>query len=253
MRNLKITLEYEGTCYSGWQIQSYHVTKSARYKVKTIQETVEKVLRKILQEKVRLIASGRTDAGVHALGQVANFKTGSKIPLEKLQRALNGLLPKDISVISIEEASPDFHSRFCAKSKIYRYSILNRPHRSALLRNNVYFYSCPVNIKLIRQEAKSLLGKHDFKAFCASGSVIKNTRRTVKKITVRRNAGLITVDIEADGFLYNMVRNIVGTLVEIGRGKFSEGSIKRVLGLKNRKLAGPTAPACGLALLKVKY
>jgi len=198
---------------------------------------------------------------VHALGQVANFKTNSKIPLEKLQRALNGLLPADISVTKIGEAAKDFHSRFSAKSKTYRYTILNRPYRSAFLRKGAYFYPYLLDLKLMQKEARVLLGKHDFKSFCASASSVKDTVRTIKRISVKhfipntehRTLNLITVEIEADGFLYNMVRNIVGTLVEIGRGRFPEGSTKKVLRLKNRKLAGPTAPARGLALLKVKY
>jgi len=246
MRNLKITLEYDGKNYAGWQAQ--------KTKFPTIQETIEKVLYKILQEKVRLIASGRTDAGVHAAAQVANFQTNSAIGTDKLRRALNGLLPEDIAIARIEEAPLDFHSRFCAKSKTYRYVILNRPYRSALSKSQIYFYAYPLELKLLGSEAKALLGRHDFKAFSASGSAVKNTTRRIKKIVIKKTFGaLITIDIEADGFLYNMVRNIVGTLIEIGRGKFPAGSMIRILRSKNRKLAGPTAPARGLTLLKVKY
>lgn len=256
--NLKITLEYDGTNYSGWQVQTRHAGK-------TIQQALEKTLGRILRERIKVIGSGRTDAGVHALGQVANFHSRCNIPPDKLQSALNSLLPKDIAAVKIEEVRADFHSRFCTKTKVYRYAILNRPYRSAFSRNNSYFYSYPLNLKLMQREAGVLLGKHDFKAFCASGSNVKDTIRTIKKIVIKKNVqcsefrvqgfqgGLITIDIEADGFLYNMVRNIAGTLIEIGRGKFPEGSIKRVLHSKNRKLAGPTAPACGLTLLKVKY
>ena len=265
-RNLKLTVEYDGTNYCGWQIQNRRVSKS-------IQETIEKTLSKILQEKIRLIASGRTDAGVHAQAQVANFKTKSNISSEKLQKALNGLLPSDISISKTDEAAPDFHSRFAAKSKVYHYSILNRKFPSALLRNRVYFYPYPLALKLMHQEARCLLGRHDFKAFCASGGSSKDTIRTIKKITIRKtnyglwampacrqgrdyglnNGPLIVIDIEADGFLYNMARNIVGTLMEIGRGRFPKGSLKKILNSKDRKLAGPTVPACGLCLLKVKY
>ncbi len=260
MRNLKLTIEYDGTNYCGWQIQSHCPSKS-------IQEIIERVLRKILQEKIHLIASGRTDAGVHAQAQVANFKTKSNISLEKLQRATNGLLPGGISISKIEEVSFDFHSRFAAKSKVYRYSILNRKFPSALLRNRVYFYPYFLNLKLIQQESRCLLGRHNFKAFCASASNTKNTIRTIKKITIRKtnygllditdyglnNGPLIIIDIEADGFLYNMARNIVGSLMEIGRRRSSKGSLKKILNSKDRKLAGPTVPACGLCLLKVKY
>lgn len=254
MRNLKLEIEYDGTNYCGWQVQSCHAPKS-------IQETIEKTLRKILQEKIRLIASGRTDAGVHALAQVVNFQTNSNIALDKLQRALNGNLPDDLAINKIEEVGLDFHSCFHAKTKVYRYTILNRGYSSPLLRNTAYFYPYPLALKLMQKEARCLLGKHDFKSFCASGSGTKTTIRTIKNISIHIkrcalyavHCTLITIDIEADGFLYNMVRNIVGTLIEIGRGRFPEGSLKKILLAKNRKFAGPTVPAKGLCLIKVKY
>ncbi|MBU1905846.1 MAG: tRNA pseudouridine(38-40) synthase TruA [Candidatus Omnitrophica bacterium] len=264
-RNLKLRIEYDGTDYAGWQVQ-----KNRR---KTIQGTLETALRKILQEKVRIIASGRTDAGVHAQGQVANFKTKSAISLDRLQRALNAVLPDDIKISKIEEKSLDFNSCLNAKTKVYSYSILNRRYSAPLLRRRVYFYYYPLDIGLMRREARSLLGRHDFSAFCASGSGAKDRVRRVKRISIKKNSSqlslpvrqagalssqskdsnLITIDIEADGFLYNMVRNIVGTLLEIGRGKFAQGSLKRILRSKDRKMAGPTAPACALCLTKVNY
>lgn len=247
MRNLKITLEYDGENYCGWQ------TQHSRIKKPSIQQRLEKTLQKILQEKIKVIGSGRTDAGVHALGQVANFKTQSLLPLNKLKLALNALLPKDISVAKIEEAALTFHSRFSAKSKLYRYNILNQPYRSALLRRQTYFYSYPLNINLMRKEARCLLGRHDFKSFCASAGSSKYTVRAIKRIALKKNGPLITLEIEADGFLYNMVRNIVGTLIEIGRGKFPAGSLKKILLAKERKFAGPTIPARGLVLVKVNY
>ncbi len=265
MRNIKLEIEYDGTNYCGWQIQS--CTSYIVYRI-SIQETLEKILSKILQEKIKVIGSGRTDAGVHALAQVANFKTDSSIALEKLQNGLNALLPEDISINKVEERSLDFHSRFSAKSKVYRYTILNLPSRSAILRNVVYFYPYSLDINLMRKQARYLLGKHDFRSFCASKSGVKDTIRTIKKISIRkicyplslpcRQAGairypLLVIDIEANGFLYNMVRNIVGTLIEIGRGKISQGSIKKILYSRDRTLAGPTAPARGLCLVEVKY
>lgn len=259
MRNIKLQIEYDGANYCGWQIQGRRTSGVARRTSKSIQETIEEALQKILQEKIRLIASGRTDAGVHAFAQVANFHTDSNIALGKMQSSLNGLLPDDIKINRIEEESLGFHSRFCAKSKVYRYNILNSKYPSALLRNRVYFYPYSLNIKLMQQEARCLLGRRDFKAFCASGSGIKDTTRTIKRITVKKafyeqkDGNLIIIDIEADGFLYNMVRNIVGTLIEIGRGKFPKGSLKKILLSKNRKSAGPTVPARGLSLVKVKY
>lgn len=251
MRNLKLTIEYDGTNYAGWQAQ--------KRKHKTIQAVLENTLRKILQEKIRLIASGRTDAGVHALAQVANFKVKSEISLEKLRRALNGLLPTDIAVSKIEEAGLDFHSRFSAKAKTYRYTILNRPYRPALLRNRVYFYPYPLDINLMRQEARCLLGKRDFKSFCTSGSDVRDTMRTIKRISIKKfsdnleGAPLLVIEIEADGFLYNMVRNIIGTLIEIGRSRLPKGSMKKILSAKDRRRAGQPVPAKGLILLRVNY
>ena len=247
MRNLKITLEYDGTDYCGWQAQN-------RYKQKpSIQSTLKKALYKILREKIDIIGSGRTDAGVHALAQVANFRTKSKIPLNKLQLALNNNLPADIVITKIEEARPDFNSCFDALSKVYRYTILNRSYPSAQLRNNAYFRSYPFDIQLMRQEARAILGRHDFKAFQAADKKPRSSIRTVKKVNIKKDGDLIYMDIEADGFLYNMVRNIVGTLIEIGRGRFPKGSLARILAAKERRFAGPAVPSCGLCLVKVKY
>ena len=247
MRNLKLKIEYDGANYCGWQVQNIGSNK------KSIQETIEKTLRNILRADVKLIVAGRTDAGVHAQAQVANFNTRSQITLARLQKALNGNLPSDITIPSIEEKKLDFHSRFHAKSKVYIYTILNRSYPSALLRNKVYFCSYPLDIKLMCKEAKCLIGKHDFKCFCASGSSAKNTIRTIKRFCIKENGSLIAIEIEANGFLYNMVRSIVGTLVEIGRGRFKQGHLKKMLLSNNRKLVGMTVPACGLCLMKVKY
>lgn len=246
MRNIKFEIEYDGTNYLGWQAQP-------KSRSRTIQAVIEKTLRHILQEKIKLVASGRTDSGVHARAQVANFVTCSKIPLGRLKVALNGLLPEDIKVIALKEERPDFHSRFSAKSKIYRYTILNRDYSSPLLRNTVYFYPHPLNVKLMQSEARSLLGRHDFSSFRAAQGKEKNPVKTIKKIKFIKKKDFIYIDIEADGFLYNMVRNIVGTLIELGRGRLTKGSLKRILLSRNRRLAGPTALAKGLCLLRVKY
>ncbi len=246
MRNLKLEIEYDGTNYCGWQVQDSPRKKS-------IQEVIEKILSSILQEKIRLVVSGRTDAGVHAAAQVANFTTKSGIATEKLLGALNGCLPADITIAAVEEEKPGFHSRYGAKSKVYRYTILNRRHPSALLRNTVYFYPHPLDLRLIRQEAKSLLGRHDFKSFQGSDAKKEDTVRTIKAVKVSKKADLVTIDIEGDGFLYNMVRSIAGTLIDIGRGKLAAGSIKKILLLRDRRAAGPTAPAKGLCLVRVKY
>ncbi len=246
MRNLRLEIEYDGSNYAGWQIQS-------KCRARTIQQVIEETLRSILQEKIKLIVSGRTDAGVHAKAQVVNFFTRSKISLPKLKLALNGILPEDIKVIRIKNEALNFHSRFSSKSKLYRYTILNRDYSSPLLRNTVYFYPHPLDVKLMQKEARVLLGKHDFCSFQASQGKEQNPVRIIKKIDISQKDNFIYIDIEADGFLYNMVRNIVGTLIEIGRGRFAEGSLKKILRLKDRRLAGQTAPASGLCLLKVRY
>lgn len=263
MRNIKLEIEYEGTNYCGWQAQSIrqshkaqgtrHKSQGTSHKKKAIQEVIEDILQKILQEKIRLIASGRTDAGVHALAQVANFKTNSAISLEKLQKALNGLLPDDIVITNIEEEDLEFHSRFLPKSKIYRYTILNRRYPSAILRGTVYFYPYPLNARAMRKESRVLLGRHNFKSFQATNKLERSSIRVIKSIGITKNRDLLHIEIEGSGFLHNMVRNIVGTLIEIGRGKIPPESLKKILLAKDRRFAGPTAPAKGLCLIKVKY
>lgn len=246
MPNFCLAIAYAGTKYSGWQVQ-----KNA----KTIQGAIEKALEKILGEKIRIIGAGRTDAGVHAKAQVANFKTKRNFPPDKLQKALNANLPKDISIIGIKQVPAKFHSRFDAKSKIYRYTILNSQTNDPFSKPFYYKVPCKINIPSMRKEANVLIGKHDFKAFQAksASSVIKSTVRTIKKISVKRDKQFIYIEIEANGFLHNMVRNIVGTLIEIGREYLPKGSMRKILSSKDRRKAGPTAPAKGLALLKVKY
>ncbi|MEW6170676.1 MAG: tRNA pseudouridine(38-40) synthase TruA [Candidatus Omnitrophota bacterium] len=251
LRNIKLTLEYDGTHYNGWQCQCK--AQNAKCKIKTIQETIEKALQKILQEKTRLIVAGRTDAGVHAQAQVVNFKTKSKIPLKNIQLALNSSLPKDIIITNIKNVSLDFHSQHDTKSKIYRYTILNRKYSSALLERFVYFYPYYLDIKLMQQEARYLIGIHNFKSFCVTKSCLKDNIRTIKRISVKKINDLIYIEIEADGFLHNMVRNIAGTLIEIGRGRFKKGYLKSILLGKNRVLAGPCIPAKGLCLMRVNY
>jgi len=245
MRNLKLEIEYDGTNYCGWQVQTREKSRPS------IQEIIEKTLRKILQEKIKLIGSGRTDAGVHARAQVANFKTRSSIPKEKLQRALNGLLPGDIVITGAEEVPLDFHSRFDVKTKVYRYTILSRSYPSALLRNMAYFYPYSLDLKLMQKAGNLLLGKHNFKSFQASDKKKRLAVRTIKRLKVTKDKDLIYIDIEANGFLYNMVRNISGTLIEIGRGKPLD--IRKLLVAEDRTKAGPTAPAKGLSLLAVRY
>ncbi|MEK6567260.1 MAG: tRNA pseudouridine(38-40) synthase TruA [Candidatus Omnitrophota bacterium] len=261
MRNIKLIIEYDGTNYAGWQIQNSSQFAAHSSQKKSIQETIEETLRKILQEKVKVIGSGRTDSGVHALAQTANFKTNSSLALKKIQKALNSLLPADISIKEVWEADKDFHSRYRAKSKIYRYFILNSEIRSAFLHKHAWYIPYQLDVRLMRKESKALVGRHNFNSFCASASGAKTRVRTIKNISITTiryplyaiRYTLIAINIEADGFLYNMVRNIVGTLVEIGRGRFLAASMKKILQAQDRKKAGPTAPAQGLFLAEVKY
>ena len=246
MPNVCLTISYDGTNYAGWQIQ-----KNA----KTIQSEIEKALKKILKEKVRVIASGRTDAGVHAKGQIANFKTNRNFHLKNLTSALNKNLPKDISITKAKKVSSKFHSQYDAKSKLYRYTILNSNTDDPFMRPYYLKVRYELDFPLMREEAKTLVGKHDFKSFQAKSSTspIKNTVRTIKKLTLRKEKDFVIIDIEANGFLHHMVRNIVGSLIEIGRGYLTKGSLKKILISKNRKKAGPTASAKGLMLIKVTY
>lgn len=248
LRNIKLTLEYQGTHYCGWQVQD-----RASVKKPSIQMTIENALFKLLGKKVKLIGSGRTDAGVHAREQVANFKTKSAIKLDKLRLGLNALLPEDIAVTRAEEVPAAFHSRFDAKSKLYRYSVLNRTWRSALMRDFVYLFPHKLDLDLMRRESKSLLGKHDFRAFRTCDGEERDTVKVIKDMKINRSGGLISIDLEADGFLYNMARSIVGTLLEIGRGKLPAGSLRSILLSRDRRKAGPCVPAKGLCLVKVEY
>jgi tRNA pseudouridine38-40 synthase len=253
MRNFKLEIEYDGTRYHGWQVQNSKKARASYDNSQTIQYVLEKVLRKILQEDIKLTVAGRTDSGVHALAQVANFKSLSRMPFERLRWALNCLLPEDVKVTRIKNVGLNFNSRFSAKSKLYRYTILNRKYSSALLANRVFFFHHYLDVTLMRREAKILLGRHNFASFQATETRQRNPLRMIKLIKISKDKDLLYIDIQADSFLYNMVRSIAGTLLEIGRGRFPRGSMKNILKARNRNLAGPTLPAKGLCLLKVKY
>ena len=245
MRTLKLTIAYDGTDYAGWQVQ--------RPGKPTIQGTLQEAARNILQEPVHLIGSGRTDAGVHAYGQVAHLRTSDPLPCASLQRALNATVPRDIVVVGLEEAAPQFHARFHATSKRYRYRLVNGPVVVPFIRRYVHHVPSRLNVAVMRREAARLLGRHDFRSFQNAGRVVADTVRTLSAITIRRKAAELIIEMEADGFLQGMARAIVGTLLEIGRGRLSEGSIRRILLAKDRTAAGPTAPARGLSLLRVSY
>lgn len=245
MRNIKLVIEYDGTHYHGWQIQPNAVS---------IQETIEDRLKKIIQEEIRLIAAGRTDAGVHAIEQVANFSTKSRLDINNIQRGLNSLLPPDIAIKEISEAEQDFHARYSAKSKIYRYVILNRRFPSPLYRNFSWFIPFKLDIKEMKNAVQCLVGEHDFSSFKASGCNSHNPIREVYGISVDKDTkGFIIFEIEANAFLKQMVRNIVGTLTDVGKGKIGVSEFEEILRAKDRKKAGITAPPQGLFLAKIKY
>ena len=247
MRNICLTIEYDGTRFCGWQRQD------PKKKFKTIQEEIEKSAAKLFGKKINLVGAGRTDSGVHAEGQVANFKIDSNLPLTNIKRGLNSHLSKDIAIIKAESVDLDFHSRFSAKKKLYRYRIVNRKERSPLLKRHATLVSYDLDINAMRKGAKYLIGKKDFKSFQASDKKKTNSVRTIDKLSIVKKASIIDIHIQADGFLYNMVRNIVGTLVDVGRGKIKPEKVKDILSKKYRPLAGQTAPAKGLHLVKVSY
>jgi tRNA pseudouridine38-40 synthase len=244
-RNLKLTLEYDGTLYHGWQRQ-----KNAP----TIQETVENALTRLTGEAIRVIGSGRTDAGVHALGQVASFHTGSALPLSAFLNGLNALLPVDIAILEVTEAPREFHARKLARAKTYTYSILNRSIRSPLNQYYSWWISQPLDLMAMREAAAVLQGEHNFKAFQASGSSIKNPiRRVLDAGWERAEGNMLAFSITATGFLRGMVRSLVGTMVEIGRGKRPPGDLAVLLETGERRRAGATAPPQGLFLVEVLY
>jgi len=247
MRNFKITFEYDGAGFCGWQTQAQGE--------RTVQGELEEVLSKIFKKPIKVIASGRTDSGVHAQGQVISFKADTRMTALEIQRAMNSRLPADIAVHEAKEVKGDFHAQYSVKNKTYRYTVLNRKYRSVFLRDRVYFYPYPLNILNMRKAAKYLVGRHDFKSFQAHDPLRaeRQTVRTIKKITIKKEGDLIHIDITADGFLYKMVRNIVGTLLVMGAGQLPAGDMSKILKAKNRKAARETAPAEGLCLMSVKY
>ena len=245
VRNIRLLLEYDGTRYHGWQRQKNALS---------LQEVLEQALGRLTGETVKLLGSGRTDAGVHALGQVANFLTGSAIPLKAFHAGLNSLLPRDIAVLEAAAAPPDFHARKSARAKTYEYRILNRPNRSPLHHHYGWWISRPLAFAAMVRAAAALPGEHDFSAFQASGSDIKNpVRRVLAAQWQTHPGGWLRFTITANGFLRGMVRSLVGTMVEVGKGKAPPEKLKELLQSGERSQAGPTAPPQGLYLVKVEY
>lgn len=247
MKTFKLTLEYDGTDFNGWQIQA-----NAE---RTVQGELEKVLSKIFKKKrVVVIGSGRTDKGVHARGQVAHFRVDTEMSTKELLPALNYNLPYDLAVVKAEEADGAFHAQLSAKSKVYSYTILNRSIQSPLNRRDSVFFPGKIDLKRLRDEAKLLVGRHDFTSFAnVDLSRRCDAVRTIQRLDVKKKKDHIVITIEADGFLYKMVRNIVGTLLGVATGRFSSGSVEKMLKAKDRRAAGKAALPQGLCLEEVKY
>jgi len=255
MRNIKLTLEYDGSAFFGFQRQSHHPT---------IQQALEEALSKLLNRKTKIsAASGRTDTGVHAAGQVVNFRTSSAMSCSQMQRGLNSLIPQEIVARKVQEVSKNFHARYQVKRKVYEYKIWNHPVRSPLQAFQVLHISAPLHLPKMRRAAGLLKGRHDFRSFCSNnghnlvgksvGGNQQSTIRHVRRIEIQRRGSFIRVLIEADGFLYRMVRNIVGMLIDVGIGRLALKDVSRILNAKDRRLAGGTAPAYGLTLADVTY
>ena len=244
MRNIKLTLSYDGSRYHGFQIQKNGIT---------VQQTLEEAIGSVTGEKISVTGCSRTDAGVHALEYVCNFRTDTKIPDEKLPFAINAHLPQDIACTVAQTADEDFHARYSAKSKIYVYKIHNSPHRNPITGRYSWHYPVRLDTDKMKAATEFFVGQHDFTAFMASGGQQKTTVKNIYSLAVENDGNEITVTIHADGYLYNMVRIITGTLVYVGNGKIDFSDIPEIIQSKDRTRAGITAPPEGLALKKVFY
>ena len=244
MRNIKLTIEYDGKDFNGWQKQPNKLN---------IQGEIERSIKDITGEDVDLIASGRTDAGVHALGQVANFKTDSNIPVEKIPIALNTKLKRSIRILAAEEVDERFHSRYNCKKKTYKYVINNSANVTAIYRNLEYNFSQELNVDKMNEAVKYFIGEHDFKGFKASGTSSKSSVRTIYDAKVYKNGDRVNIELTGNGFLYNMVRIISGTLIDVGIGKILPEEVPDIINSKERTKAGKTLPPNGLYLIKVEY
>ena len=243
-RRIRMIVEYDGTNYAGWQRQANALA---------VQQVVEEALTKLTQTPVTITGASRTDAGVHALGQTVHFDTESRIPAEKFAYALNTMLPADVRIRKSEDIDDDFHARFSTRGKRYRYLIYQNAHAGALNRNTHAHVIYPLDDDLMRTEAQALVGTHDFAAFAASGSVVKDTVRTIYAVRLERRGDELELTVVGNAFLYNMVRIIAGTLISIGTGKLEPGAFARAIETGDRLALGVTAPAHGLTLMEVFY
>lgn len=244
MKRVKLTVAYDGTNYCGWQVQPNGIT---------VQEVLNQCLSEFTGENIETIGASRTDAGVHALGNVVVFDTEMRMPGDKFSFALNQRLPEDIRIQKSEEVDADFHPRYVKSQKTYEYRILNCRFPIPTERFYSHFTYIPLDVDKMKEAASYLIGEHDFKSFCGTGAQVKTTVRTVKEIQIEKSGDRITIRITGEGFLYNMVRIIAGTLMDIGGGLYPPEKMKKILEAKDRKKAGPTAPARGLTLMKIQY
>lgn len=244
MRNIRLTIQYNGAAYHGWQRQLNAIC---------VQQVIEDIIADITGEEITLYGCGRTDAGVHALKYVCNFHTNTQIPIDKLRLVINHQLPLDICCVEAEQADDGFHSRYDAIGKRYTYKILNREMRDVFLDKQAWYYSRPIDVELMKAAAAPFLGEHDFTAFCSADSTVSSKVRTIHELSVGKDGDMISIDIKGNGFLYNMVRIIVGTLVYVGIGKLDICDIANIIQSRNRTLAGITAPPQGLYMAEVYY
>lgn len=244
MKKVKLVVAYDGTNYCGWQIQPDGVT---------IEQKLNEALTQLLGEDIKVTGASRTDAGVHSLGNVCVFETSSRMPAEKISFALNQRLPEDIVVQSSCEVDESFHPRFSKSKKTYEYRILNRKMRMPTRRLDTYFFHYELDVAAMQKAAGYLVGEHDFKSFCAANAQSETTIRTIYSCEVSKKEDIITIRVTGNGFLYNMVRIIAGTLIKVGNGDYKPEDMKEILDACDRSKAGPTAPAHGLTMIGLEY
>ncbi len=244
-RRIMLTVSYDGTSYNGWALQGSTSN--------TVEEMLNRAIHSLTGEDIKVIGASRTDAGVHAYGNIAVFDTASTIPGDRFSFALNRLLPEDIRVTESRWVDQGFHPRHCNTEKTYEYRILNTKFEVPVKRLYTYHFSMPLDIELMNEAGQFLVGEHDFTSFCNVESQAVSHVRTIKDVSVKRDGDEVIISVTGTGFLYNMVRIIAGTLIQIGRGKGSPADVEEMIDKKDRSAAGPTAPACGLFLIKYKF
>lgn len=244
MKRVKLVVAYDGTNYHGWQVQDNGIT---------IEEVLNRTISELVQEDIKVIGASRTDAGVHACGNVAVFDTESRIPGDKFSFALNQRLPEDIRIQESCEVDADFHPRYADTVKTYEYNILNRRFELPTKRLYAAFCYYPMDIERMNQAATYLVGEHDFKSFCSAGAQVQTTVRTIYAVNVTKEDDMVHIRITGNGFLYNMVRIIAGTLMQVGTGLMEPEQVKEILEARDRSKAGPTAVAKGLTLVEIRY